>query len=423
MVAKKSIAAVLLIPAVLIILAASASAAGIRPASVTLSYEPGMARYVNIEITNYNGKEIMVEARAEGDLSGYISFPENRVEIGPDEKTRPFSYRVVIPYGAEFPGEMRGSVIFRIMHESPEGRTVAGSGVEIESNVKVVFPYPRVYAEAYISIPEMEAEAESEITATIRNMGLEEIGQGLAELRITDPSGNPIESLERQVPGLQPSEARVVVFAWAPALNGSYTANLTFYYGNRSASASGRFEAGKPGIRLAAITAGSYSLGEIARIELLLESMWNEELEGVYAELQLYSKDELIGSQKSASAKISAYSSITLPAYIETAGISEGDYRLRILIHHPGGTEESFWSIGIHENRISVNEMAPETAEAGMKWPIGKDMAVIAASALIIAMLAASLISNLRRRQAVRRERETEKAGKERKKAGRKPKR
>jgi len=75
------------------------------------------------------------------------------------------------------------------------------------------------------------------------------------------------------------------------------------------------------------ILAGNYELGDIAKLEILLKSNWNEKLTNIYSELLMRdSQGDEIGTIKTASIDLEPNEEGTITAYWDTAGLNEGTY-------------------------------------------------------------------------------------------------
>ncbi len=89
---------------VLFLFSTNVSALGITPGRVTLGFEPGAEKQVNLSIVNTEHKAMNVSLKVEGEWASYVELNQTILEFSPQEEMKVVSYSVSFPQQAGVEG-------------------------------------------------------------------------------------------------------------------------------------------------------------------------------------------------------------------------------------------------------------------------------------------------------------------------------
>ncbi|MCG2720106.1 MAG: hypothetical protein L6266_05275, partial [Nanoarchaeota archaeon] len=83
----------------------------------------------------------------------------------------------------------------------------------------------------------------------------------------------------------------------------------------------------------------NYELGDIAKMDVVLRSTWNEIIKNVFAELVIKDKEgDPVGELKTANRDYAPQEEAAISAYWDTYGLSEGTYYGNLIVYTGAGT-------------------------------------------------------------------------------------
>jgi len=105
-------------------------------------------------------------------------------------------------------------------------------------------------------------------------------------------------------------------------------------YEGRVARATREFMVGKSLVDIISIYVKDFTLGEIAKFNILVENQWPDTINDVYTDFVFSQMGKEVDSFKSATEDISADSKKELTAYWDTDGVSAGEYDTQITLYY-----------------------------------------------------------------------------------------
>ena len=253
---------------------------GVTPARKTLDFEPGSKHEVEFSLMNNEGKDIEIAIYAEGDLAESIVVSENVVKLLSTEESKTISYTFTMPSKLE-PGLRETEIIAR---ELP--KTTAFSGTEIGSTVAVVHqlhvlvPYPGKYATAELKIAETGRTDVVNFIVPVNSFGTQDIVSAKGIIDIYGPTNEKIATINTNERGILSGERVELTAEWSGDFNsGKYYAKLTVVYDGEVTSEFEKvFNVGAADLKVLDILVNDdFSLGAIAKFNILVESSWSED--------------------------------------------------------------------------------------------------------------------------------------------------
>ena len=103
--------------------------------------------------------------------------------------------------------------------------------------------------------------------------------------------------------------------------SGAYKAVVTVLYDEQAAKMEKVFEIGSRTLELQQVEVNEFSLGDIAKFELLVENKWNQPITGAFAQMQIFNNDkQVMADFRSANYDIPALSKALMVAFWDTKG-------------------------------------------------------------------------------------------------------
>ena len=157
------------------------------------------------------------------------------------------------------------------------------------------------------------------------------------------------------------------------------------------------FDIGKLYIDVKGINVGEFSLGQVAVLDILLESKWNERIKNVYGEISVFDSDgSELPSIKTASIDLEANSEGILKAYWDTSDLKVGKYNLNLLVHYNDRVTEKLveTEVNIDSIRTNLGFTAEVTAGSG----IGRDNLLVILVLVLVAINIAWFVFFMRKK-------------------------
>ena len=343
--------------AVLVVLlnSTSSNALGVAPASVNIIFQPGLEKTISMKVINREGRPLTATVMIDGELFKYIDIDKTLLTFRKGEREKEINIKLRLPNKLEGYGEHRSRVmISEVKNESIEEGTTMSSRIIIYSIIKVFVPYPEKFARVRLVAPRFKKEVESTFGIEVINLGNKTIF-AKPVLDIYTPLNEKLESLKGEEKDIEPGEKKVLIIKWKPSRMGIYHARAEVIYNHHSAKAEKIITVGEMDIDIVSIDVKRFTLGGIAKFDILLENKWNQKIERVYAVVDI--KDEsgkVYVRSETPAVDIDTLSKQILNAYWETYNVKPGKYKMEITLKFAGKEKSMEFDIYVESNKISV---------------------------------------------------------------------
>ncbi len=330
-------------------------AIGVTPGRTTLEYSPGEEKEVSFSVLNNDHKQMNVVFITQGELNASILFSENNVEFMPSEEGKQFVYKVKMPENLE-PGLHIGEIIALDLPKGSGGGTFVGAAVAVVSELQIYVPYPGKYVDFDFNVFDAELNNTATFVIPVVSRGKVGIGEVRAVIDIYTPLNEKVASVETNYAPLDAGAKTELTAKWPVSVNtGSYLAKITVFYDGESRMSERQFSIGTNLLNLESILVNQFNLGEIAKLQILVENNWNQELKSVYANLLVYdSSGDTMADVKSASEDIPALSRKELVAYWDTVGVEEGEYDGQLFIKYGQKSADRNLLLKVREDSLDI---------------------------------------------------------------------
>jgi hypothetical protein len=346
----KTVMKSLIVLFLLLILEEIAFAIGVVPGRTTINFEPGISQEVIVRVLNNQKKDMNVLVSKEGELSDYVVLGSEGMSFNSNEGEKFFTYTVNLPQEIEKPGDHDVEISFvEVPDSATEGETMIGARPSVVTQLRVKVPYPGRYAEADLQISVLDDDVT--FTIPLFNLGTEDLNIR-ANIRILGPDDEELAEINTDSIEVRAGGSSKIVGHWSAPFVGNYLAVVEVDYGKVIELEKG-FDVGDMFIRIVDIMFGEFELGDIARIDIEVQSGWNEIIEGVYADVFIKNKEgHTIAILKTASYDIKALSDGLLTAFWDTKEVIVGTYEVVIKLNYAGKWSEERFEIIMGEEYI-----------------------------------------------------------------------
>ena len=318
-----------------------ADAIGISPGRIEVGFEPGFNYRYNFYVRGSDRAmdiHVYTKISEECGLGEYINPTINKLRLSPGEIVY-FDVGVSLPQEMPEPGKHDCRVIAEEI--PPEGVGGVAAYSAVSTQIWIWVPYPQKYIEATLSAPNVNLSERVPFTVTLESRGLENVTAG-GTIKVTDSDSRNLATLTTSPVFVESLGSGLLTAEWdttgVPA--GRYSATATVDYGSDAPAVStAGFKIGDMLVRINNITYPEHIYPkDIAKIYLTLDSFWNDEIDGVYVNLEVRKDGTTLANSRSESFVINAWSSETVPIFWDTEDLGEGTYDAIFTVHYSGRT-------------------------------------------------------------------------------------
>ena len=333
-----------------------ASAYGVTPSQNIVSYVPGTTVSGSFDIINTEDKDIEIVLLAQGELNASLSLSESSFNILSSEKSRKINYQILTPTGLK-PGSHSAEIlILELPSQIRTNSAFVGAVVGVIVKVIIDVPYPGKYIESSLAVSD-NGEKIFNFVLPLVSKGELDVSRARAIIDIYTPLNEKVASLSTNEIAVPSRERKEVAATWDTSLVevGRYRVVATLIYDEQTITLEKDFSVGNQQLVLKNVEVNDFSLGEIAKFELLLENTWSELISGAYIQMQvLNSAGDTIADFKSAAYDIPSLDNKLLVAFWDTEGVKKGSYPARALVKFGQQSLQHEFTLDVSDNQINV---------------------------------------------------------------------
>jgi hypothetical protein len=330
---------------------------GITPGRTTVDYEDGFEKEVSFSVLNNEHKNMQILLMVQGELNDSVTLYDNVVEFMPSEESKQFKYKIKLPSRiAKEPGLHTAEVVALEVPKASASGTYVGATVAVVSQLYVQVPCPGKCIELDLNVLDGEENSTATFIVPVINRGKLGIGEVRATIDIYTPLNQKIATLETDYYPLEAGKRTELTAKWeVNAPSGDYLAKVNVFYDGESKQFEKVFSIGSQMLTIESILVNNFQLGEIAKLQILVENKWNQELTAVFANLLVYNKDsQVMADVKSASESIPALTKKELIAYWDTVGVQEGEYNGKLMVAYGQKSTDKNLILKVSENNLDI---------------------------------------------------------------------
>jgi hypothetical protein len=317
-------------------------AIGINPSRIIIDFEPNLQKTLTFNVINNEDKQVDVEIYVRGDLKDYVTLKQTKATLASGE-IKSFSYEIKLPSTLEKPGihDTRIGAVEAAPIPVGGGAQV-GARVGVEMQVWVQVPYPGKYASISLDAPNVKVGDVVNFKVSVQNLGTEDFTAS-DEINVFSADGGKVATVFAGSTHVKTKSSGELFARWDTnnVKPGLYVAKANVKYNGASATAENSFSVGGLVVNILDVFVGSIQKDSIGKITIKVESLWNDKIENVFAELFFFDKDgKEVGKVKSESIDLAPSGKADITAFWDTKGLPAGKYEIKVVLHYADKTEE-----------------------------------------------------------------------------------
>lgn len=372
-------------------LVAHVSALGVTPGRTTLIFEPGKEQTVEFTVINSEHEDMDLVILLQGELNESISLSEVSFSMKASENEKKIRYSFKAPYGRIKPGTRTGEiVVIKLPKKDATGQTVVGATVGVITQLHVIVPYPGKFAEAQLNVAGPNDEGIITFLIPVQSKGDLDLARVRATVDVYSSLNQKITTLQTQEVPLAHGARSELRAEWdtRDVAPGPYRAVASVIYDEDVATVEQTFEVGTRALDLQQVEVNDFSLGEIAKFELLVENKWSQPISGAYADMVVYNaNNEIMANFKSASYDIPALSKALLVAFWDTEGVRPGTYDSSVFLRYGEHSSQQDLKLQVSQNDISVIGLGYVISREGDSGSDSNTLVIVLIAGIVVLVL------------------------------------
>lgn len=368
---------------------------GIAPAYHEIFFEPGNEMEMSFRVINNERKEMDVMIYSKGELSNSIEIP-SKIHIRNDELEKTVDYSLILPLKMA-PGENILSIYVVESNLEDADIDIVKTNLGVVYKLKVYVPYPGEYLQGMMFI---EGTKQGEIvtfTLGLNNLGTEKLNDIKGAILIKDAKGRGVSQIITSTTSLSSNEKGKIIGEWKSAENGKYVAQAIVSYNEEVLLIEKELEIGEAQITIKDIRVVRFKLGDIARLDILLENSWNEEIKNVQTKTVIFDEaSNEISSFDSSPIDIGTQSIKEVPSYWETQEVQPGKYILNIVLDYMDKKKEKSYEIAVDEDSLVFLDSATGNVISSEKKNVSYLPLIILISIILMTFAASIILPKLK---------------------------
>jgi hypothetical protein len=341
---------------VLIFILNGVAAIGVTPARTTVNFEPNLQRSVTFSVINSEAKDANLVVAVQGELAQYVTLTETSIKMRSTQKSKDITYNVNL-LSELSPGLHTAEiVVLQLPSEGEIGETVIGAALAVVTQLYVYVPYPGKYAEADLSVFNLD-DGNVQFTIPVISRGDFDLTSVNAKINIYTALNEKVATISTNEIAIASGQRKEVTALWetSDVKAGPYRAVANLVYDEKTLSLERNFNVGQKHLTVESVEVNDFTLGDIAKFEILVKNDWGEDISGAYAQMRVKnSKGELLADFKSPTYDIASLDQTLMTAYWDTNGVRVGNYDATLLLNYEGIVDEQNLQLEVSEDSINV---------------------------------------------------------------------
>ncbi len=350
-----------------IFMISSVCALGVTPARTTLDFEPGLSKSVGFEILNSGNEDMKVVFSAQGELAEYISLNVAEASISAAEGSKAFNYNLNLP--SELTPGLHTGEVFAM--QLPSGPTSEGSQIlatlAVVTQVYVYVPYPGKYANAKMYVYGANVGGDVKFVIPVISAGEFDLTSVRANVDIYNKLNEKVASFNTDSISVPSGTRKELAYRWkADVPIGDYLAKASLIYDDGTLNFEEAFSVGSEELELQEISVRGFTLGEIAKLEMLVENKWSEPISDAHVATKIMNdRGDIVSSFESATYDVDPLSKKVFVSYWDTAGVRVGTYETEVSINYGDKSSKKSLQFDVEENELIIIGLGYVISEDG----------------------------------------------------------
>jgi len=332
----------------LVLLTATVSALGIRPAKAQIDFEPLLEKRMSLIIVNTEKQAMAVSLEAQGALKDYIFFEKNSLTFTPDEQFKETYYTIKMPSELP-PGDNTGEIyITQSLQGEQYGENVLSANLRLLYKLTVTTPAPKEGVFAQIRFEETSTGIG--IVTQVDNYGLTGINEAKSTISIFDGEAKlkELETNKASIGAQSQGELRTAIGKEELAI-GEYRVLSSVNYDNQILEVVKRLLVGVPKLKLKPKEL-LLSSNDINEFETEVTNEWNKQIENAFLTLVLRADGKEVGSMKSPTFTVPGSNKQIIKAFLDATNLGPGTYEAILTAHYSDTSSQETFKLKLSED-------------------------------------------------------------------------
>ncbi len=358
--------AIILVLAVLLTVS-SAYAIGVAPSKKVVDFNPGQVISYDLSIVNNGHEDLEVMVYSRGEFTDNLKLSQQVFKLASTDESRTVSVEFTIPDRIDIAGPHTIDIVsVGSTPAPPDQGAVVKADLAVISKLIIDVPYPDKYVEARVHVLDTQVGKPVTIAIPVFNKGKEKISKADVNVQIYDSDGTKVEELSSGSESLDPEEdIKFTVTSEKAYAPGVYTVIVRVNYDGRQIRLETIFTVGELEIVIKGLVVDDFTLGDVAKFDILLQNMWSTELKNVHAEMRITDADgKEYTDFKTVAVDIPARELRHLEGYWYTKDVMPGPYTATITLFYANKASQKIFELDVYPNRIVAREIGLLTGKA-----------------------------------------------------------
>ncbi len=326
------------------------------------SFETG-----EIRILNNQHKDMQISVYTTGEYKDYIKLDQSTIYVDSSESSKTIAYELTVPDDLP-PGRNIFEIVILELPSiiggansiTTDSKEFISATTAVIAKLLVDIPYPGKYLISNLHVSSANKGDAITFTASLFSKGNQDINHIEGTVIIKGPTNEEITRVKTNTISLSPGDNGKIVANWNADLNpGTYFVDMIVNFDGKQIALSEPFIIGDKNLKVKNLIIDKFKLGQIAKVDILAESVWNDEIKDVYAELNILDSDgSIIDTVKTSSQNIPGLGTMILSGYWDTKGMIIGSYDINVKLFYEGKISERLFNAVINADNIQVSDIA-----------------------------------------------------------------
>jgi hypothetical protein len=281
------------------------------------------------------------------DITPYIQPSDTLFEQVPPGSAVPFSVSLNFYDESIPPGRHEAHVL--VSETQAAGGTI-GAKAEVGIRFIIISLFPSEYLIWSLSATNANSGEEVQLKASVRNWGEPDVNGAYVEYKIYDNRDNLVGEVRSQNFFIESKQTEEVItpFDSSNLGVGDYKIIGKLYYSDEVEEKQGSFRLGQKEVKINDITR-SFVPNAINKVQVNVESGWNENLEEVRGNVVIIDGREEVADFRLLPAPLEAWRYSSLIGYFDSEGLDLGEYTARVSINYDGESTTKDFDVMIED--------------------------------------------------------------------------
>jgi len=341
---------------IVVLMISSVYALGVTPGRTTLDFKPGLQKKVHFEIINSGGTDMKLALSVEGELADYIHLETRNITLSSSEHSKMMSYDITLPDNLK-PGLRTGRVIItELPKKLSGGESYVSATLSVAVQLYVNVPYPGKYASSEMIVYNAAQGKDATFVFPVVSKGEFDLTSVRANVDIYNSLGSRVDSFNTPTISVPSGKKKEIVYKWkADVPIGNYRAVASVIYDGGVINLEKTFAVGNKELELQEIRVNSFTLGQIVKLEMLVENKWSEPIKKAYISTKIKNAEgNVVSKFESPSYDISPLAKQVFVSYWDTSGVMVGDYQAEVSVNYGEKTSKKNLEFKVSKDSLNI---------------------------------------------------------------------